>query len=145
MGPRMTTKSKAARISPTRSQIMRAVRSKDTAPEMIVRRLLHGMGYRYRLHQRELPGNPDLVFPSRHKIVFVNGCFWHGHDCLRGARKPKDNSDYWCAKIGRNVERDSDNLQALQSAGWQVLTVWECETLKTRRHTLEENLKSFLM
>ncbi|POR45555.1 very short patch repair endonuclease [Bosea psychrotolerans] len=141
----MTTKSKAVRGGPTRSQIMRAVRSKDTTPEMIVRRLVHGMGYRYRLHRKELPGNPDLVFPGRRKIVFVNGCFWHGHGCLRGARQPKANADYWRAKIGRNVKRDCGNLQALESAGWQVLTVWECETPKTRRDALEEKLQSFLM
>jgi DNA mismatch endonuclease (patch repair protein) len=123
---------------------MRAVKSKDTTPEMIVRRLLHGLGYRYRLHRKDLPGNPDLVFPGRRKVVLVNGCFWHGHDCARGARLPKANSNYWRAKIGRNVARDAHNLETLQHAGWQVLTVWECETPAGRRDALERKLTLFL-
>lgn len=137
-------KSIAARSSHSRSEIMRAVRSKDTTPEMIVRRLVHGMGYRYSLHRKDLPGNPDLVLSSRRKVVLVNGCFWHGHDCVRGARQPKANSDYWRIKIARNVDRDGRTLQALQSAGWHVLTVWECETPKGKRDPLEKKLKSFL-
>ena len=123
---------------------MRAVKSENTTPEMIVRRLVHKLGYRYRLHQKGLPGRPDLVFSSRCKIVLVNGCFWHGHNCARGARRPKENYDYWKTKIERNVERDARNLEALQDAGWQVLTVWECETPKGRRDTLESKLKTFL-
>jgi len=123
---------------------MRAVKSENTTPEMIVRRLVHKLGYRYRLHQKDLPGRPDLVFSSRRKIVLVNGCFWHGHNCARGARRPKENSDYWQTKIERNVERDARNLEALQDAGWQVLTVWECETPKGKRDTLESKLKTFL-
>src|SRR5215204_659207 len=105
---------------------MRAVKSRDTAPEMTVRRLLHAMGYRYRLHVAGLPGKPDIVFPSRRKAAFVHGCFWHGHDCSRGARRPKSNEAYWSAKIGRNMVRDEENFARLQAAGWAVLVVWEC-------------------
>jgi DNA mismatch endonuclease (patch repair protein) len=107
---------------------MRAVRSRDTAPEMIVRRAATALGYRYRLHRTELPGKPDLVFGPRRKVVFVHGCFWHGHDCKRGAREPKANADYWRSKVGRNRDRDAKTVHALAGAGWQVLIVWECET-----------------
>jgi DNA mismatch endonuclease (patch repair protein) len=129
---------------PTRSDIMRAVKSKDTRPEMVVRRLLHGLGYRYRLHGKELPGKPDLVFSGRRKVIFVNGCFWHGHDCKRGSRQPKDNADYWRAKIGRNVERDTASVATLQGSGWQVLIVWECETKLVDREALTATLEAFL-
>lgn len=110
-----------------RSAIMRKVRSKDTAPELAVRRILSAFGFRYRLHRRDLPGNPDIVFPSRRGIIFVNGCFWHGHHCRRGARIPRTNRDYWLAKITRNVSRDKMNRSELRRAGWRVQTVWECE------------------
>ena len=111
-----------------RSRIMRAVRSKNTTPEMKIRRLLHSLGYRYRLHRKDLPGSPDVVFPSRRKVIFVNGCFWHGHQCKRGARVPKSNTDYWLKKIARNVERDAAVCEKLQRSGWATLTIWECET-----------------
>ncbi len=114
-------------VSFERSRTMQAVKSKNTKPEMTVRRLTHAMGYRYRLHRKELPGKPDLVFPARRKIIFVNGCFWHGHDCRRGARTPKTNRDYWRAKIKRNRSRDIKAREALSDAGWGVLTIWECE------------------
>ncbi|WP_444666557.1 very short patch repair endonuclease [Cereibacter changlensis] len=130
---------------PVRSATMRAVKAKDTAPEMIVRRLAHGFGCRFRLHRKDLPGTPDLVFTGRRKIVMVNGCFWHGHDCARGARQPKTNGDYWRAKIGRNVARDAANLAALEAAGWEVLTVWECETKVAGRPALEDRLRGFLV
>lgn len=110
-----------------RSRIMRAVKGKDTKPEMKVRRMIHGMGYRYRLHRKDLPGKPDLVFPSRKKVIFVHGCFWHGHDCSRGARVPKSNRDYWISKINRNRDRDAQSNEALLKDGWRVLTIWECE------------------
>ncbi len=113
--------------SPERSRIMRAVKGKDTAPELAVRRLLHARGYRYRLHRRDLPGNPDLTFPARRKVIFIHGCFWHGHDCKRGARTPKTNTDYWAAKIARNVARDRRCLDDLAREGWQACVVWECE------------------
>ena len=110
-----------------RRRTMQAVKSKDTAPEMVVRRLLHSAGYRYRLHRREMPGCPDIVFPGKRKLIFVHGCFWHGHDCSRGARAPKSNMDYWTAKISRNRARDERSNHELVSAGWGVLIIWECE------------------
>lgn len=110
-----------------RRRTMQAVKSKDTAPEMAVRRTAFAMGYRYRLHGENLPGKPDLVFASRLKVIFVHGCFWHGHDCRRGARTPKENRDYWQAKIARNQARDGEVRAALTAAGWDVLTIWECE------------------
>ena len=110
-----------------RSRVMRAVKSRDTGPEMLTRRTVHGMGYRYRLHRKDLPGKPDLVFPSRRKAIFVHGCFWHGHDCPRGSRKPKANRAYWETKIRRNRERDLQSEAALKQDGWRVLTVWECQ------------------
>jgi DNA mismatch endonuclease, patch repair protein len=111
-----------------RSAIMRAVKSKDTTPELLVRRLAHSLGFRFRLHRRDLPGNPDLTFPRLQRIIFVNGCFWHGHDCARGARVPKANRSYWTAKIDRNRERDVRTGKELRALGWKVLVVWECET-----------------
>ena len=113
--------------SEQRSRIMRTVKSRDTRPEMVVRRLLHRLGYRYRLHNKNLPGKPDIVFASRRKVIFVHGCFWHGHSCKYGNRLPKTNSEYWQTKITRNVERYSDQLQELTAAGWTILTLWECE------------------
>ena len=110
-----------------RSRIMRAVKWRDTGPEMLVRRLVFNMGYRYRLHCADLPGKPDLVFAGRHKIIFVHGCFWHGHDCQRGARKPKQNAAYWLAKINSNRDRDEVTLEALNKLGWRTLIIWECE------------------
>ena len=113
--------------SEQRSRTMRAVKGKDTAPEMIVRRMVHGMGYRYRLHGKDLPGKPDLVFGPKKKVIFVHGCFWHGHKCKRGNRMPKDNRDYWQQKIARNKYRDREHLKALKVQGWQALVIWECE------------------
>jgi DNA mismatch endonuclease, patch repair protein len=110
-----------------RSRIMRAVKGQDTAPEMIVRRLAHAMGYRFRLHRKDLPGKPDLVFPGLRKVLFVHGCFWHGHGCARGARIPVQNRDYWTAKIARNKERDKKAGSALKALGWSSLALWECE------------------
>ncbi len=110
-----------------RSRIMAQVKSKNTKPEMTVRRLLHGLGYRYRLHRKDLPGKPDLVFPSRRKAVFINGCFWHGHVNCDKARLPSSNRDYWQTKLRRNRERDERNLALLQESGWGTMVVWECE------------------
>ncbi|MGR9343484.1 very short patch repair endonuclease [Rhizobium leguminosarum] len=135
---------KATTTDPRRSAVMRAVKSKDTTTEMIVRRLIHSLGFRYRLHWKELPGTPDLVFPGRRKVVFVHGCFWHGHDCSRGARQPKSNADYWHAKIARNIERDKRNNEALRKAEWDVMTVWECDTKVAAREDLSTRLKAFL-
>jgi DNA mismatch endonuclease (patch repair protein) len=131
--------------SETRSATMRAVKSKDTAPEMQVRRLVHSLGYRYRLHLEALPGKPDLVFPRLKKVIFVHGCFWHGHSCSRGNRLPKTNCEYWQAKIGRNRTRDEQHLMKLQSLGWEVLSVWECD-LQDLAHlgSSETRIKNFL-
>lgn len=113
-----------------RSAVMRAVKSSDTAPERAVRAAVRALGFgrRYRLHGAHLPGKPDLVFTALGKVVFVHGCFWHGHDCKRGARAPKDNASYWRAKIERNRARDVETLKALKRDGWSALIVWECET-----------------
>jgi DNA mismatch endonuclease, patch repair protein len=112
----------------SRSRIMRAVKGRDTSLEMTIRRLIFALGYRYRLHRKDLPGTPDLVFSSRRKVLFIHGCFWHGHDCKRGARVPKTNQDYWEKKIARNQARDANNQAALQALGWDVLIIWECQT-----------------
>ena len=106
---------------------MSRIRSKDTKPEMIVRRSLHGIGYRYRLHAAKLPGKPDLVFQKRRKVIFVHGCFWHSHTCTNGQRKPKTNPGFWEDKRERTVARDAQNVAALKADGWDVLVVWECE------------------
>ncbi len=105
---------------------MRAVKSENTSAEMRIRRIVHGMGYRYSLHSKSLPGKPDIVFSSRRKIIFVHGCFWHNHKCRHGSVVPLNNRDYWRAKREKNEERDKNNLIALRKLGWQVLVVWEC-------------------
>ena len=112
---------------PVRSRIMRSIKSRDTKPEMAVRRTAHAMGFRYRLHRADLPGSPDLVFPSRRAVVFVHGCFWHGHGCKRGRRAPKTNASYWTAKIARNRQRDREAVLSLRRQGWRVLVLWECQ------------------
>jgi len=112
----------------SRGENMRRIRSVDTVPEMAVRRTLRQLGHTgYRLHRRDLPGKPDVVFVGRKKAILVHGCFWHGHDCAEGSRKPKSNQDYWLPKIERNRERDAVNELRLADAGWSVLVVWECE------------------
>src|SRR5579863_8900860 len=103
-----------------RSRTMRAVKSKDTKPEWTVRKLLHSSGYRYRLHSKKLPGKPDLVFTSQRKVIFVHGCFWHGHHCARGDRAPKTNAIYWAEKVRRNKDRDRRHVATLRRHGWKV-------------------------
>ena len=110
-----------------RSAVMARVKAKDTRPEMKVRKALTGLGARYRLHRKDLPGSPDIVLPGRRLAIFVHGCFWHGHDCARGARVPKANRDYWVAKVGRNRARDAASRAALAALGWRVETIWECD------------------
>lgn len=110
-----------------RSANMRAVKGRDTRPEMIVRQMAHRLGYRFRLHRADLPGKPDLTFPGRHAVIFVHGCFWHGHSCKRGKTRPKANAAFWAAKLGRNVERDAAQLDRLKVCGWRSLVLWECE------------------
>ncbi len=111
-----------------RSELMSRVRSKDTKPEMRVRRMVHAMGYRYRLHHGKLPGRPDMVFPERRKIIFVHGCFWHRHEDCRRNRTPKSRREFWDAKLEKNRLRDLENQSKLRALGWDVLVVWECET-----------------
>ena len=110
-----------------RRRIMQAVKSKDTKPEMIVRRCLHAMGYRYRLHRKDLPGRPDIVFVGRRKAIFVHGCFWHGHGCSKG-QLPKSQLDYWLSKLKQNVRRDRMNIEQLELMGWRALVIWQCQT-----------------
>ncbi|MDP2214037.1 very short patch repair endonuclease [Phenylobacterium sp.] len=110
-----------------RSAVMRQVKGTGTGPERTLRRLLTGLGARYRLNRRDLPGSPDIVLPGRRLAIFAHGCFWHGHDCARGARVPKANRDYWLAKVGRNRARDAAVGARLAETGWRVEVVWECE------------------
>ena len=115
-----------------RSQIMSRITSKNTLPEMRVRQALHGLGYRFRLHRKDLPGKPDIVLPKYRIAIFVHGCFWHGHTCCDG-RRPKSNTDYWNPKLDRNLERDRDHSRLLRVLGWRRIVVWECETLNKTR------------
>jgi DNA mismatch endonuclease (patch repair protein) len=124
-----------------RSALMSRIRSKDTKPEMIVRRLVFSMGYRYRLHRPDLPGKPDLVFPGKKKVIFVHGCFWHAHSCKRGF-KPKTNVEFWEKKLDANRTRDAYNVCRLREMGWDALTVWECEIDEIDR--LERMIREYL-
>ncbi len=110
-----------------RSEIMSRIYGKDTNPELVVRSMVHKLGYRYRLHSKKLPGKPDLVFSKRKKVMFVHGCFWHGHRGCRKGKLPKSNLDYWVPKIEQNKKRDAKNRRKLKSEGWDVLVVWQCE------------------
>ena len=125
-----------------RSANMRAVRSRDTKPEIRVRQIAHRLGYRFRLHRHDLPGKPDLAFPSRKKAIFVHGCFWHQHDCRLGQKQPSTNRDYWLPKLARNVERDAENQTRLAQLGWKALIVWECEIKNTS--ALGDRIRAFL-
>ncbi len=125
-----------------RSENMRRIKAQNTKPEMMVRRLLHSLGYRYRLHAKELPGKPDIVFRRRKRAIFVHGCFWHQHEQCREGRLPGTRPEYWVPKLGRNVERDRNNSAQLMRAGWQVLTIWECEVVDYE--ALKQSLRSFL-
>lgn len=120
---------------------MARIRGRDTRPELVVRRLLHGLGYRYRLHSSDLPGKPDIVFGGRRKVVFVHGCFWHHHQCKIG-HVPKTRSDFWIAKFARNIQRDERNLLDLKRQGWDALVLWECEVHD--RDTIRKRLVAFL-
>lgn len=121
---------------------MRRVRGQDTGPEKIVRRLAFSLGYRFRLHRRDLPGCPDIVFPGRRAVIFVHGCFWHAHTCKRGRREPKTNARYWTAKRERNRVRDRRVQRQLRRHGWRVMTVWECQLHDLIR--LAARLRQFL-
>lgn len=127
-----------------RSEVMARVKSSNTQPEMVVRRLVHGLGHRYRLHRKDLPGTPDLVLPRHGKVIFVHGCFWHQHHCRRGNRQPKSNQEYWIPKLQRNVQRDRRVRKELKRLGWSVLVVWECQTTAKHREKLIAQLVRFL-
>jgi len=122
-----------------RSALMARIRGKDTGPELFVRKLVHGMGYRYRLHRRSLPGTPDLVFPARGKVIFVHGCFWHKH--ARCSRLPKSRTEYWHPKLEANRQRDLKSRRKLRALGWKALIIWECELGK---EDLAERIAEFL-
>lgn len=125
-----------------RSENMRRIASKDTGPELTVRRLVHSLGYRYRLHRHDLPGRPDMVFTSRRKVVFVHGCFWHQHEECGGARTPKSNKNYWTKKLRGNARRDVNNRLKLSAMGWDSLVIWECSVGQTA--ALRRQIKRFL-
>ena len=126
-----------------RSRIMAAVKSKDTTPELAVRRLVHAMGFRYRLHDRDLPGTPDIVFPRLQKIIDVRGCLWHRHRCPR-CRVPSSRRDYWVAKLARNAARDVRNLRTLRRLGWKTLVLWECQIRPGKMGRLGVKVARFL-
>jgi DNA mismatch endonuclease, patch repair protein len=132
------------KLSPERrSNNMRNIRGKDTTPELAVRKLCRELGFSgYRIHRKELPGKPDLVWLGRKLAIFVHGCFWHGHDCPEGLRKPKSNRSYWIPKIEGNQQRDAENVSRLRESGWDVLVIWECET--TEQGLLSGKLAEFL-
>ena len=125
-----------------RAALMSRIRGRDTKPEMVVRRLVHALGFRYRLHRRDLPGSPDLVFRGRHKVIFVHGCFWHRHPGCKLAAVPKTGEDFWQRKFEQNVQRDRTVVELLKKNGWEVLIVWECETRKPEG--LPEKVMEFL-
>ena len=139
----MTTRPSTDVYAPEkRSAVMRAVKGRNTTPELTVRKTLTSLGARYRLHRTDLPGKPDIVLPGRRLAIFVHGCFWHGHDCVRGARVPKQNRDYWVGKVARNRARDLVGQHRLGGLGWHVETIWECE-LKDPA-VLEQRLEALL-
>lgn len=121
---------------------MSIIRSKDTKPEMLVRSMVHRLGYRFRLHKADLPGKPDLVFASRKKIIFIHGCYWHGHEKCRKGQLPKSNLEYWQPKIEGNKKRDKKNYKILKAADWKILTIWQCELKKLE--TVKKRIVKFL-
>jgi DNA mismatch endonuclease (patch repair protein) len=125
-----------------RSRNMSRIRSSNTKPELLVRRLAHRLGYRFRLHRRDLPGAPDLVFPSRRKVIFVHGCYWHQHPGCREGRPPSSNQSYWLPKLRRTQERDDAALRDLTDTGWESLVLWECELANDR--AVERTIRNFL-
>jgi DNA mismatch endonuclease (patch repair protein) len=128
-----------------RSEIMSKIHSSDTTPEIIVRKLLFNMGYRYRLQRRDLPGNPDIVLKKYETVIFVNGCFWHGCPTCKHAKiRPQNNADYWNRKLERTIKRDKENILSLKKLGWRVLVIWECETKKRNLSNLTQKLSFFL-
>jgi DNA mismatch endonuclease (patch repair protein) len=134
----------ADKVSPQqRSRMMSRVKGKDTSPEKKVRSTIHQMGYRFRLHRKDLPGKPDIVLPRHGKIIFVHGCFWHGHEGCKRSKRPSSNTEFWNKKLSRNKERDKQNLESLRRSGWDVLVVWECQVKD--REQLRAILERFLV
>lgn len=120
-----------------RSWLMRRVKGRDTKPEILVRSFVHRMGYRFRIHRRDLPGNPDIVFPRHGKAIFVHGCFWHGHEGCPRSKRPTTNNSFWNEKLDGNIERDKRFRRALQRTGWKVFVVWQCETREPEKLLLK--------
>lgn len=129
-------------VDPARSRVMAAIRARNTGPERLVRSIVHRMGFRFRLHRRDLPGSPDLVFPRLRSVVFVHGCFWHRHSCVAGRKQPRANQMYWQRKFERNQQRDIENKRALKKLGWRVFVVWECQLRNPE--TVARRLLAFL-
>ncbi len=125
-----------------RSEIMSRVGSRDTKPELVVRRIAHGLGFRFRLHRKDLPGRPDIVFPRYRSVIFVHGCFWHRHPSCKYASSPKTRVEYWEDKFQSNVARDARNETLLRDLGWRVMVIWECETKD--REAVAERISSYL-
>jgi DNA mismatch endonuclease (patch repair protein) len=127
-----------------RSQIMANIKGKDTKPEKVVRSLLHKMGYRFRLHRRDLPGNPDIVLPKYKKVIFVHGCFWHGHAGCPRAKRPNTNKAFWNEKLTKNIDRDNRNQQKLKKLGWDYLIIWQCQIKKPKKDQLRNQLEEYI-
>lgn len=121
---------------------MARIASKNTKPEILIRKIAHNLGYRFRLHRKDLPGKPDLVFVNRKKIIFVHGCFWHGHNCKAGKNTPKSNTDYWIPKLANNKKRDQKHIKELKKSGWNVLIIWECEIKNLEK--IKQKIQIFL-
>ena len=121
---------------------MGKVKGKNTKPELIVRSMLHKMGYRFRLYRKDLPGNPDIILPKLKKVIFVNGCFWHGHENCKRSKRPTTNSDFWNEKLNKNIHRDKKNIEELNNKGWNSLMVWTCEIKDEKK--LKQKLNDFL-
>jgi DNA mismatch endonuclease (patch repair protein) len=127
-----------------RSEIMSRIGPKDSKPEIFVRKLVHSLGYRFRLHRKDLPGTPDLVFPKYKKVIFVHGCFWHGHQNCNRSKMPDTNKKFWENKIKKNIENDDKNLFKLKELGWDTLTIWECHIKKRNISRMERKISDFL-
>jgi DNA mismatch endonuclease (patch repair protein) len=127
-----------------RSEIMGKVKPRGSRQEIFIRKLVHSMGYRYRLHKKELPGNPDLVFKKYKKVIFVHGCFWHGHEGCKRSALPTSNADFWEKKLTGNVERDRSNYKRLTLLGWNYMVIWQCEIKVSQKEKLKENISNFL-
>lgn len=127
-----------------RSEIMRKIKPTGSKQEVFIRKLVHSMGYRYRLHKKDLPGNPDLVFTKYKKVIFVHGCFWHGHEGCKRSALPTANADFWKKKLTGNAERDKSNYKRLELLGWKYMIIWQCEIKESQRKKISESISNFL-